>query len=214
MGASTTPKIIYQDKVLIVLEKPAGVPSLPAKPGAQDSNTVEGWLKQKFPQAKLVHRLDNETSGLMVAALHPESFQTLQRLWKTDRVIKKYTALVLGKTPAQGTITLPIAHHPKKKEKMIVGEGKTRPAHTEYETIRYFKNHSLIEVEIKTGVRHQIRAHFAFLGHPIVGDKIYQKEPDPLPLQRHFLHLSYLKLEEKEWRSELPRDLEEYLLNF
>lgn len=212
MGASTTPKIIYQDKVLIVLEKPAGIPSLSAKPGTQDPNTVEGWLKQKFPQAKLVHRLDNETSGLMVAARTEENFQILRALWKTNTVVKKYTALVMGRTPPSGKITTPIAHHPTKKKKMVVGGAKARPATTEFKTIRSFKNYSLLEIKIQTGVRHQIRVHLASIGHPIAGDKLYQKKAeqkeDWLALPRQFLHLSYLKFphprtqKEKEWFSD------------
>lgn len=185
------PKIIYQDEVLVIVEKPSGMPSLPAKPGTKDSNTVEGWLQKKFPLAKLVHRLDNETSGLMVAAKNDASYETLRKIWNTDKVIKKYTALVFGKTPPHGKVTTPIAHHPRKKRKMTVGGPRPRPAHTVFKTIQHFKNYSLIEVKIKTGVRHQIRVHLASIGHPVVGDKLYQKK---LKASRLFLHLSHIQL--------------------
>lgn len=212
----STPKIIYQDQVLIILEKPAGLPSTAAKQGQNDPDTIEGWLQKEIPTAKLVHRLDNDTSGLMVAATNPQTYETLRAFWKTSDVVKKYTALVLGKTPPEGEITIPIGHHPRKKSKMIVGEGKTRPAVTKYKTIRYFENHSLLEVEIQTGARHQIRAHLAFLGHPIAGDKLYQRNKETPSPSRHFLHLSFLKLKHPEtgrvmeWRSELPKDLVNY----
>lgn len=183
-------KILYQDEAVIVVEKPAGVPCLAKKPSEQDPQTLEGWLQKIHPRAKLVHRLDNDTSGIMVAAKTPEAHKKLREIWNTPLVEKKYLALVQGKTPAHGKIDTPIAHHPRKKKKMITGGLKAKAASTIYKTLKYLKDQSLIEVTITTGHRHQIRIHLASLGYPIVGDKIYQKNPEGLP--HHYLHLSQL----------------------
>lgn len=207
--------ILYEDEAIVIVEKPAGLPSLAAQPGRVDPNTVEGWLQKEIPSAKLVHRLDNDTSGLMMGAKTEEAFKILRNIWNTSKVIKKYTALVCGHTPPSGTITTPIAHHPRKKKKMSVGGEKTRPAHTQYKVLQYFKDYTLLEVQITTGVRHQIRVHLASMGHPVAGDKLYpnrkrQKE-DPIKYPHHLLHLSYLSLphpktaEKMEWRSNLPK---------
>lgn len=187
------PEILHEDAELIVVEKPSGLASLAAKPGVKDPNTVEGWLQMQFPSAKLVHRLDNETSGLMVAAKTQKAREKLRALWKTEAVVKKYTALVEGRAPTSGKIATPIAHHPRKKKKMIVGGKKARAAETFFKTLRHFvcggENYSLLEVQITTGVRHQIRVHLASIGHPVAGDKLYSKKPGA----RHCLHLSYLE---------------------
>lgn len=189
------PKILYEDTALIVVEKPAGLASLAAKPGAKDPNTVEGWLQARWPSAQLVHRLDNETSGLMVAAKNEAVWEKLRALWKTDAVVKKYTALVEGRTPPSGKIFKPIAHHPRKKKKMVMDGKKARPAETFFKTLRPLdlsgQPYSLLEVKITTGVRHQIRVHLASIGHPVAGDKIYSKNTGHF--QRHCLHLSFLQ---------------------
>lgn len=205
MSSHAAPKIIEQDATLIVLEKPAGLSSVAAKPGSADPDTVEGLLQNDFPGAKLVHRLDLETSGLMIAAKDETTFQKLRAIWNSPNVVKKYTALVLGKTPPSGKISTPIAHHPRKKKKMVVGGKKARPAETLFKTLEYSGEYSLIEVQITTGVRHQIRVHLASIGHPVAGDKIYNKTPGPF--ERQCLHLSFLEIlhpatgKIKKWRS-------------
>ena len=216
--------ILYQEEALIIVEKPAGMPSLPQK-GASSILlapfgpfcSVETELQKKFPTARLVHRLDNETSGLMVAALTEEAWKKLRGIWKTPQVVKKYTALVVGRTAAFGEITNPIAHHHKKKKKMEVGCKEGQAAQTNFKTLEHLGKCSLLEVTITTGVRHQIRAHLASIGHPIVGDKVYLRrkyQTQDLPkLDRHFLHLSYLKFPHPltgkicEWKSDLPKEL-------
>jgi len=89
MTALNTCQIIYEDEALVVLEKPAGLPSCPAKPSISDPNTVEGWLQNQCPGAKLVHRLDNDTSGLMIAAKSEKFYEKLKNIWTTPKVIKK-----------------------------------------------------------------------------------------------------------------------------
>ncbi|MDP2600785.1 MAG: pseudouridine synthase [Deltaproteobacteria bacterium] len=198
-SASGSIKILYEDDFLLALDKPAGVPSC-----------GEGSVEEKLG-FKLVHRLDNNTSGILIAAKNDVAFEKLRAIWKTPRVIKKYTALVLGKTPESGIIDTPIAHHPRKKKKMMPGGKKSRPAQTHFKTLRHFKNYSLLELQITTGVRHQIRIHLASIGHPIAGDKLYQKAKkhpmDTLDLKRHFLHLSAVELLHHRFHSPLPEDL-------
>ena len=185
--------ILHQDEALLIIEKPAGMPSCILRKSQEERPTVEGWLQKNFPNARLVHRLDNDTSGLLVAAKSDAIWHQLRALWKTPKVVKKYMALVLGRTAPSGVIDTPIAHHKRKKKKMMVGGEKARPAHTTFKTLQYFNNYSLIEVQITTGVRHQIRIHMASVGHPIAGDRLYQKTKhkmqDTLAKPRHCLHL-------------------------
>lgn len=204
------PCILYRDDALIVLEKPSGMPSA-------GENSLEEWLQKRCFQARLVHRLDNDTSGLMVAARTEEIFQRMRVIWKSKEVTKEYTALVLGHTPPKGVIARPIGHHPRKKKKMVVGNPKGRRAITYFKTIRYIRGYSLLKVKIQTGVRHQIRAHLASLGHPVAGDRLYQnvkkRKENRLELQRHFLHLGHLKFKHPEtgqslvFEADLPLDL-------
>ncbi len=212
------PKIIHSDDAIVVVEKPAGMPSCHRSANSQEDGTLEGWLHKKFPGAKLVHRLDNETSGLMVAVKDPGLYKKMRAIWKTSEVIKKYTALVIGTIVQDGEIDTPIAHHPQKKKKMQVGGDGARPASTRFTIVKHLENYTLVEVEITTGVRHQIRAHLASIGHPIAGDKIYRKirhrEMDTLELNRHFLHLSYLEFKHPfdkkicKFHSEIPKEFQ------
>ncbi len=217
-------KIVFEDDFILAIDKPAGIPSCILRQAQDDRESVEKWLQKKYPNVKLVHRLDNETSGILIAAKTDTAFETLRAIWKTPQVTKKYTALVLGKTCALGKITTPIAHHPRKKKKMMMGGKKARPTHTEFKTIKYFKNYSLLEVKITTGVRHQIRIHLASIGHPLAGDQLYQKakarDRDRLNLNGHFLHLSTIEFPHPETgemislNSPLPKDLEIVLDSF
>ncbi|MDO8493803.1 MAG: RluA family pseudouridine synthase [Deltaproteobacteria bacterium] len=209
--------VIYEDAAIIVVEKPAGIHSCAAKPEVHDPKTVEGHLQQRFPNAKLVHRLDNDTSGLLVAAKTKETFENLRKIWGSEAVTKKYLALVLGTTERQGKIETAIAHHPRKKKKMIIDGEKARPAVTIYKTIASSQDFSLLEVSIQTGVRHQIRLHLSSIGHPIAGDLLYQTTKDltndSANLNRHFLHLHEIEFPHPEtkkklsFRSPLPKEL-------
>lgn len=213
--------ILYHDKTFLILEKPAGLPSLSAKKGKEDCETVEGCLHKTHPEARLIHRLDNETSGLMAAALDKATWQHLRTIWPTEKTTKKYLALVLGSPPQEGSVTNPIAHHPRKKTKMIIDEKKGRKAETFFRLLKSYKKCSLLEVGITTGVRHQIRVHLASIGFPIIGDKVYMKKDREKEVglygRRHFLHLTFLRFphpqtgEYGEWHSPLPEDLQEIL---
>ena len=199
--------IIYEDDDLWVFDKPAGV-------NADD-----------FP--KRVHRLDKDTSGIFIVAKDDKTLEFLQKQFKERRVKKKYIALVVGHLKKEtGEIGTLIGRSPKDRRKQKVylsldpkAESK-RTAKTRYKVLQRLENYDLVEAELLTGRKHQIRTHFAHLGHPIAGDKLYgfkgQIRPDNL--KRQFLHASYLKIKlpngrEREFKSELPQDLKEVLNN-
>jgi 23S rRNA pseudouridine1911/1915/1917 synthase len=205
-------KIIYEDEDLFIIDKPAHLAVLPLRNSSAEN--LSKWLVGKDPllsavgktgEAGIVHRLDNTTSGITVVARNSVSYIFLRDIWNTTQVKKNYTALVLGNAAVQANLDGPIAHHPSKKKKMMVCDTPQkmkdysgREAHTACKKIRnYLLNgnvYSLLEVQITTGVRHQIRVHLASAGHPLVGDILYQnalkKSQDELNLTRPFLHLS------------------------
>jgi len=194
-------KIIYEDENLQVLDKPAGV-------NADD-----------IPRR--IHRLDKDTSGVLLVAKNDKSLEFFQKQFQERKVEKKYLALVVGNLKnSRREIKTLLGRSPKDKRKQKVflpqdpkTEGK-REALTKYKVLRSFKNYDLIEAEPLTGRKHQIRAHFAYLGHPIAGDKLYyfKNQSCPRGLKRQFLHASYVKIkmpngEIKEFKSELPEEL-------
>ena len=194
-------KIIYEDNDVLVIDKPAGI----------NCDDFE----------KRVHRLDKDTSGILLIAKNDRALEFFQKQFKERIVEKKYLALVIGNLKSnQGKIETLIDRSPKDRKKQKVylpfepgAEGK-REAETRYRVLQRFENYDLIEVVPKTGRKHQIRCHFSYLGHPIAGDKIYgfKNQPCPKGLKRQFLHASYIKIKMpdnkyKEFRSELPDDL-------
>lgn len=237
------PKIIHEDASLLVLDKPAGMPSVSLNEG--EPNTIAAWLIKKHPEQKniehgnleagLCHRLDNDTSGLLIAARTQATYELIRAQFETGDVKKEYLALVIGTPPDKGTIVTPIAHHPQKDNKMVACESaartkewKGRPALTTYSALKRYAfyekgkrtptaHYSLLLVKIETGVRHQIRVHFAHIGHPLAGDVLYQnpakRAEDPLLIERHFLHSSKLAFRHPatnnfvEFESHLPEDL-------
>jgi len=219
------PTAIFKDEDILVVEKPAGMPSVSLK--EDEEETLASWLLKKFPklstlpkgklEAGLVHRLDNDTSGLMVAARTVGAYKNLREQFDEGKVLKEYMALVIGNPPAKGMIEDPIAHHERKKKKMVVSKSG-RPAETKFKVIKRFgKKYALLAVKIRTGVRHQIRTHLASIGFPIAGDTLYQnpkkRGEDTLDLKRHFLHASKLGFTHPktgmwlEFSSQLPQDL-------
>lgn len=210
-------KILYKDRYLVVVDKPAGIPVYPLRD--TDTGTIAQILEDRFPelrdaglprQAGIVHRLDNTTSGLLVAARDRETHAKMRALWNTTAVVKTYISLVLGKMKKTTTIATPIAHHPSNKKKMVVcetaarkKEWKGREAETRVVSKKIFAGpaesfYTLVEVRITTGVRHQIRIHLASIGHPIAGDRFYQnptkRHDDRTGLGRPFLHLTRICL--------------------
>ena len=214
-------EIIYQDKNVVVIDKPAGV----------NSDDFKGR----------VHRLDKNTSGILLIAKNKKSLDFLQKQFKKRRVEKRYLALVVGNLKEKEgagdeakassspfanarVIETLLGRSPKDRKKQKVylpfepgAQGK-RKAVTEYKVLQRFKNYDLIEAEPKTGRKHQIRVHLSYISHPLAGDKMYgfKGQPCPQGLKRQFLHASYLRLrlpnaKIKEFKSELPEDLKKVI---
>ena len=238
-------KIIYEDNDLLVIDKPAGIIVFPEGPsfakaseGKANSteNTLIDVLLIKYPDLKnvgeaprygIVHRLDKDTSGILLVAKTNEALIFFQKQFKNRTVEKKYIALVVGSIKeSEGTIETLIGRAPgdKRKQKAYLlnepaSEGK-REAITKYKVLQIFKDYTLLEIKIETGRRHQIRCHLSYIHHPIAGDKMYgfKNQLTPKGLTRQFLHAAYLKIqlpngETKEFSSDLPNELKIILEN-
>jgi len=232
-------KIIYEDKEVSVIDKPPGIVVFPE--GKIKEKTLIDYLIEKFPDLKkdgkpprygIAHRLDKDTSGILLIAKNNKTLEFLQKQFKEREVKKKYLALAVGNLKSNsGEIKTLIGRSPKdgKKQKVYLpyepkAKGK-REAITGYKVIKRFldkngENYTLLEVTPKTGRKHQIRTHLAYIGYPIAGDRLYgfKNQPCPKEINRHFLHASYLKIklparETKEFKSELPDDLKKVLEN-
>lgn len=173
--------VLYEDDAVIVIDKPAG---LVVHPGAGNwSGTALNALlfrnpsASNLPRAGIVHRLDKETSGVMVAAKTEQAQLSLVRQMQARTVKRIYVALVRGMVPQEGTVSKPIGRHPLHRTRMaVVGEddgqgGKSAVTH--YRVLRRFAHHSLIECRLETGRTHQIRVHMQSIGFPIEGDTVY-----------------------------------------
>jgi 23S rRNA pseudouridine1911/1915/1917 synthase len=215
-------KVIYEDNDLIVIDKPAGLVVHPAAghhsgtlvnailAHCPDLGTIKGTIRPG-----IVHRLDRDTSGLMMVAKNDAAHASLSRQIKQRSIKKGYLALLVGHlSPDQGAIEAPIGRHPKDRKRMAVVSGG-REARTAYKVIEYFDGYTLVEAMPETGRTHQIRVHFAAIGHPIFGDPVYGKR-SPL-LGRQFLHAYKLGFtlpssgKYVEFKAELPPDLDDVL---
>jgi 23S rRNA pseudouridine1911/1915/1917 synthase len=213
--------IVYEDNDLLVIDKSAGLTVHPA-PGHPKHTLVNAVLAH-CPDIEIngsvrpgiVHRLDKNTSGLIIVAKNDAAHRDLSDQIKNRSVIKRYLVLVEGcLSPDRGTIEAPIDRDPSHRKRMaVVSEG--REAFTQYQVIKHMDNYTLLEVTIKTGRTHQIRVHLSAIGFPVVGDEVYGRMSPSL--NRQFVHACYLgfKLpssgEYIELRSDLPVDLEEAL---
>ncbi len=217
-------KIIHQDEDLLVIDKPAGLVVHPGAghPGGTLADAVAPYVDSypdgTFERAGIVHRLDKNTSGLMVVARNAAAHAFLAEQFKSRKVQKTYIALVEGIVkPARGYIEAPIGRHRTDRVRMAVTpEGKGRTARTGYRVIEYPNGQfSLLEIHPETGRTHQIRVHFATISHPVAGDVTYGARPGVLG--RQFLHAQRLvfkmphSLRELEFTSDLPQDLESFL---
>jgi 23S rRNA pseudouridine1911/1915/1917 synthase len=225
-------KIISEDEDLLVVDKPAGLVVFPE--GETKEKTLIDLILEERPEFKnigtiprygIVHRLDKDTSGVLLVAKNNETLASLQNQFKEGLIEKRYIALVVGNLKTEeGIIETLIGRSPQDRRKQKVyldndpsSEGK-RKAVTKYKLLQRFENYDLIEVEPRSGRKHQIRTHLSYLGHPIAGDKMYGFKNQPLPkgLKRQFLHAAYLKIKNgqiKEFKSELSEDLKEILNN-
>jgi len=189
--------IIYEDDDLLVIDKPAGLTVHPA-PG-HPGHTLVNAILSYFPRLAdisdslrpgVVHRLDKDTSGVMLVAKNKTAEANLSDQFKAHSVDKAYLVLVKGRlTPEQGIIEAPMGRDPRNRKRMaVVTEG--REARTEYRVIKYIGDYTLLEVMPETGRTHQIRVHLSAIGYPVVGDKVYGvKSPH---LSRQFMHASRL----------------------
>ncbi|MFN2271764.1 MAG: RluA family pseudouridine synthase [Anaerolineae bacterium] len=212
--------IIYEDDVLLVVDKPAG---MVVHPGAgHTSGTLVNAVLAHCPQvadvggadrAGVVHRLDKDTSGLILVAKDEATRTALQRQFKRRQVVKTYLALVEDQVqPSEGIIEASVGRDKRQRKKMAVTRSG-REAQTTYRAIEYFPAHTLLEVHPHTGRTHQVRVHLAWLGYPIVGDTIYGRRRQRLLRSRHFLHAARLRFthpntgEEVEFEAPLPQKL-------
>ena len=190
--------VVYEDADIIVVDKPAGVAAHPT-PGWTGPTVLEGLLAAGHTIATsgaaerqgIVHRLDANTTGLMVLAKSERAYSALKRAFRERTVDKGYYALVQGHPdPLRGTIDAPIARHPSGDGRFAVVAGG-RPSVTHYDTMEAFRGASLVDVTLETGRTHQIRVHMAALRHPCVGDRLYGADPvlaEHLALTRQWLH--------------------------
>ena len=228
--------VLYEDDNVLVLDKPAGM----AVHGfsGRATKTLANFLAAARPSLSavgksrwepgLVHRLDRDTSGLILAAKDQDSFENLRIQVRSGSVKKKYWALVHGRAKNEGEIHFPLIHDPgdRRKMKAIIEEagGRERPGRKQWEATTRFRclgsqqGFSLLEIEMETGVTHQIRAHMEAIGHPLVGDPVYGRDrPDPFELGRQFLHAFYLGFHHPKTgepvtiESPLPGELREVL---
>lgn len=194
----------YEDRDLLVVNKPAGMVVHPA-PGHSQGTLVNGLLAYcpdlsgvgGVRRPGIVHRLDKETSGLIIIAKHDQSLIRLQDQFRERKIEKLYLALVEGMIhPAEAIIDAPIGRDPRQRQRMAVippGSSATaRPAQTSYRALTFFDDFTLVECNPRTGRTHQIRVHMAFAGYPIVGDTIYGRRKQRIHLKRHFLHAARL----------------------
>jgi len=224
--------VVFKDRALLVINKPAG---LVVHPGAGNAaHTLQNALLAVdpklavVPRAGIVHRLDKDTSGLLVVARTPEVHTALVAAISAREVDRHYIALCTGVMTAGGTVDEPIGRHRSLRTRMAV-RGDGRPAVTHYRVLKRFRAHTLVRAELETGRTHQIRVHLSHIGYPIVGDPEYGgrrrlpagASPELVAalegFRRQALHAAQLKLEhpvsgkEMAWEAPLPGDMEALL---
>ena len=199
--------IIYEDDSILAINKPAGLTVHKVSP-TDPQETLADILVKEYPYLEgvgenplrpgIVHRLDKETSGLMLIAKNQKSFEHLKNLFQTRQIKKEYLALVYGHPKEdKGTIDAPLGKIGTKQTTQIKGRRElvVRDAITDYEVIKRYKDYTLIRVMPRTGRTHQIRVHLKHIGCPLVGDKLYaSKREPPAGLERLFLHAWKLQL--------------------
>lgn len=235
-GRELKVSILYEDDSILVMDKPAGM-SVHGFSG-RATKTLANFLAAVRPSLSnigesrwehgIVHRLDRDTSGLVLAAKDQDSFETLRLQFRDASIRKKYWALVHGKMQKEGEVRFPLIHDPtdRRKMKALLQEGgetkspKKRRwnATTRFRCVDSKEGFSLLEIEMETGVTHQIRTHMSAIDHPLVGDSLYGKDRlDPFGLGRQFLHAFYLKFHHPRSgevlviQSPLPEELSEVL---
>ena len=209
-------KVVWQDEHLLVVDKPAGLVVHPARGHREGtlSQLLAGSAAGGEPErAGIVHRLDKDTSGLLVVARTEEAHGLLQQELRERLIEREYLALVEGRPPSRtGTIEAPIGRDPRVRTRMTVGGTAPREARTHFTLERSLGGVSLLRLRLDTGRTHQIRVHLRAIGHPVCGDPEYGT-PGGLGLSRQFLHATRLAFphpvtgERVEVESQLPDDL-------
>ncbi len=229
-------KVLFENDDFLVLDKGAGVQMHMA--GGEPRPTVASWIVERYPalaqvgenplRPGIVHRLDRDTSGVLVVAKTNEAFSALKHSFQERSVSKKYVALVYGHLKElSGSVDALLMREPGELRRRAVDPhrfsgtlpGNARTAYTEYRVFRRYEQYDLVELTPKTGRTHQIRVHLAFLGHPVVGDRLYAwkdaKKKDQLQPSRHLLHAGQLSFElfgkQYTFESPLPADFQEAL---
>ncbi|NMB89338.1 MAG: RluA family pseudouridine synthase [Chloroflexi bacterium] len=219
-------EIVFENQDILVVNKPAGMVVHPAAghstgtlvhAALSHAPDMEGISGEQRPG--VVHRLDKDTSGLILLAKNDAAQRWLQNQFRSRQVKKVYLALVDGLPPTpSGRVETPIGRDPSHRKQMaVVPIKRGREAVTEYHTLESFPQHTLIEAHPVTGRTHQIRIHMAFLGCPIVGDRLYGRRSPTLPLDRQFLHAARLRVvlpgekDPREFEAPLPADLQAVL---
>jgi 23S rRNA pseudouridine1911/1915/1917 synthase len=216
-------EVVYEDEHLLLVDKPAGVVTHPG-PGHASGTLVHGLLAHAIAggddplRPGIVHRLDRDTSGLLIVARTPRAHRRLQRALRERQVERRYLALVHGEPPPAMTVDRPIARDRRVRTRMTArGVREGRDAVTHLRRLERLSRHSLVEARLETGRTHQIRVHLEAVGHPVAGDRVYGRRPDELSLSRQFLHAHQLRLSHPETgapiaaESPLPPDLEDAL---
>jgi 23S rRNA pseudouridine1911/1915/1917 synthase len=226
-------EIIFQDENIVVINKPAGLTVHPME--YAETETLVNFLLAKFPEIidvgdgsvgsefrpGIVHRLDKDTTGVMVIARNQKAFEELKNLFQNRKIEKKYLAIVLGKiVPRQGVIEKDLARSVGHKRQVIAHKRtstKVKPAITEYQVLKEFEKCSLVEAVPKTGRTHQIRIHFFSLGNPIIGDKTYRIKKNIVRIgaERQLLHAKELSFElfnkKHTFLADLPKDFNDFI---
>ena len=224
--------IRHEDADLLIVNKPAGLVAHPAA-GNRDGTLVNALLHhapelEALPRAGLVHRLDKDTTGLLVVARSLRAHTALVEQLQARRIEREYVAVVNGVLVAGGTVDAPVGRHPVDRQRMAVTPGG-KPAVTHYRVLRRFRAHTLLRVKLETGRTHQIRVHLAHIRLPLLGDPVYggrlRLPPHASPrcleaiqrFRRQALHAERLALvhpvtgERLEWQAEIPADLADLL---
>ncbi|WP_291358775.1 MULTISPECIES: pseudouridine synthase [Acinetobacter] len=185
--------ILYEDDDLVVIEKPAGLLSVPGRlPEHHDSAYLR--VLERYPNAKITHRLDMATSGILMFAKHRDAEVAVSKMFQARTVSKHYIALVQGEIQTEGSVDVPLITDWENRPRQMVHFELGKAAKTLYQRLEYQPEQDISRVLLTpiTGRSHQLRVHMLHIGHPITGDKIYHPEPTSSPLNRMALHASEL----------------------
>lgn len=215
-------ELLFEDADLLIVNKPAGLTVHPGA-GQPDQTLQNGLLYHRpnlaqLPRAGIVHRLDKDTTGVMMVAASTQAHTQLVRALQAREISRDYSALVWGTPVAGATVDAPLGRHPRERTRFAVQQGG-RDAVTHYRVVEKFPDHAYLSLKLETGRTHQIRVHMQHMGYPLIGDPMYGRRGDPYRqrLGRQALHATRLKFkhprsgDEVEFRAPLPTDMQEIL---